>query len=309
MLNISALYLSQKRLNEVLSRETLPVTARIYTLSAPENSGLQRTAILGAYEDAVLAWLTVAKLPSLGQLVAENRLTQGAFFTHLGAFSGSGILDGASRHARSLPLKKEAKLTTKLDLFRTGLTLDVQVHPENYTTASAPGEMSGKRRLFLVGRVTECETNALRAQAYVVGHLHEEPRKGIPITDRFGRLPWHMEVFPSEIENFAAAASVNTPTKAEITQLQGILEEEVKEAFASIVGEPFVPKDWAGERSDLRTTQLRIDGQQVAAAIAFKGRSKARKKMTVADLARMAIRFPGCSPSPSISLSSSIVMK
>jgi hypothetical protein len=285
MLNISAMYLSQKRLNEVLDREILPVAARLFGLSSPQNSGLQRTAILGAYEDAVLVWLSSANFPSLGQLVAENRVTQGAFFTHLGAFSGSGILEGADRQFRGLPLRKEPLLRAKLDNFRAGLSLTVQAHPENYTTASAPGEMSGKKRLFLVGRITRCETNEFRAQAYVVGHVHEETRKGMPSVDRFERLQWHMEVFPTQVDNFAATAEVGPPTNAELAKIQSTKESDVKEAFASIVGEPFVPKDWPGEKSDLCTTQLRIDGQQVATAFAFKGRSKA-KKMTIADLGK-----------------------
>jgi hypothetical protein len=285
MLNISALYLSQKRLNEVLNRETLPAVARLFSLSSPENSGLQRTVILGAYEDAVLVWLSSANFPSLGQIVAENRVTQGDFFTHLGAFSGSGILEGADRLYRGLPLRKEALLRAKLDNFRDGLTLTVQAHPENYTTTSASGEMSGKKRLFLVGRITDCETNNFRAQAYVIGHLHEEQRKGMPSIDRFGRLQWHMEVFPTQVDNFATASAVKPPTTSELAKIQSTEELDVKEAFASIVGEPFVPKDWAGEKSDLCTTQLRIEGQQVAAAFAFKGRSKA-KKMTVADLGK-----------------------
>jgi GNAT superfamily N-acetyltransferase len=285
MLNISALYLSQKRLNEVLDRVTLPVVARLFSLSAPENAGLHRTAILSDYEDAVLAWLLSANYPTLGQLVAENRVAPGVFFTHLGVFSGSGVLEAADRHHRRLPLRKEALLKTNLDNFKTGLTLTVQAHPENYTTASAAGEMSSKKRLFLVGRITDCETNQLRAQAYVIGHLHEEPRQGTPSVDRFGRLNWHMEIFPTQIDNFSAAADVKSPTTAELAKIQSTAESDVKQAFASIAGEPFVPKDWGGEKSDLCTTQLRIDGHQVATAFAFKGRSKA-KKMTVADLGK-----------------------
>jgi hypothetical protein len=46
MLNISALFLSQKRLDEILDRNTLPAAARLFSLSAPENSGLH---ILAAY--------------------------------------------------------------------------------------------------------------------------------------------------------------------------------------------------------------------------------------------------------------------
>jgi hypothetical protein len=125
----------------------------------------------------------------------------------------------------------------------------------------------------------------LRAQAYIVGHVHEEPRKGMPSIDRFGRLPWQMEVFPQLVDNFAASASDNEPTAADLDKMLTIPESEVKAAFASIIGELFIPKDWGGEKSDLVSTQVRIDGQPVSTAFAFKGRGKA-KRLTVADLGK-----------------------
>ncbi len=246
MLNLSTLFLSQKRLDEVLNREVLSPAARYFTLGNPQNSGLERRAVITAYEDAAIAWLTSARLPTLGELLARGHLTQGSFFTHIGDFNGRGILDAAGRFRSGRPINREAVLWTKLDAFCEGLTLTAQAHPENYTTTSAPGEMSGKKRLFLVGRLTECDTKTIRAQAYIVGHLHEEPRKGMPNTDRFGRLPWQMEVFPQMVDNFASSANENMPSTAELARMLTIPESEVKSAFASIIGERFIPKDWGG---------------------------------------------------------------
>jgi hypothetical protein len=130
-------------------------SSRCFILGDPRNSGLERTAVITAYEDAALAWLTSASLPTLGELVAGDRLTQGTFFIHIGAFNGRGILDAATRFRSGRSIEKEAVLWTKLDTFREGLTLTTQAHPENYTTSSAPDEMSGRKRLFLTGRLTE----------------------------------------------------------------------------------------------------------------------------------------------------------
>ena len=55
--------------------------------------------------------------------------------------------------------------------------------------------------------------------------------------------------------------------------------------LAEIVSEPFVPKDWGGERSDLRSTRLTIEGRPCAAAFMFKGPAKF-KPLTVADSSR-----------------------
>jgi hypothetical protein len=269
-------------------------------LADPQASGLERTAIIGAYEDAALEWLTTAKLPTLGEIVAEGRLNQGVFFTHIGAFNGKGISEAPGRFRKGLPLKKEPVLWTKLDSFRAGLTLTVQAHPENYTSTSASVEMSGKKRLFLVGRLTESETDDLRAQAYIVGHLHDEPWKGVSSVDHFGRLPWQMEVFPLQVDNFSACGSEKVPTAAELREILTIPEAEVKAAFAAIIGEPFVFKDWGGEKSDLVSTQVRLEGQPVSAAFGFKGPAKA-KPLTVAGLGKMVIRFRVFSQNPVIS--------
>jgi hypothetical protein len=49
-------------------------------------------------------------------------------------------------------------------------------------------------------------------------------------------------------------------------------EETVKNAFAGLTGEAYVPKDWGGERSDLYTSRAIVRGRQVSAAWLFKGR-------------------------------------
>jgi hypothetical protein len=50
-------------------------------------------------------------------------------------------------------------------------------------------------------------------------------------------------------------------------------EAAVKQAFADIIGEPYVSKDWGGEKSDLVTARLTVDGEPTSAAFIFKGPS------------------------------------
>ncbi len=277
MLNLSALFLSPKRLNEVIARPS--------TFGRVPSDHLQRLRFNAALEDEALAWLSDARLPSLGQLLAEHQLEGATFFTHYGTFFGRGISQSALCFSQSKPLTTVPLLYTKLDEFHSGARLEMQVHPENFTSVSAPGEMSGKKRLFIAGRLTETELPNLRAQLYVVGHLHDEPRKGGAPADPLGRLPWYMEVFYSQVDQFAKGATVPTPTEIEIEHLRAIPETEIKNAFAEIVGEVFVPKDWGGEHSDLLSTQLSIEGCQFATAFAFKGPAKF-KPLNVADLGK-----------------------
>jgi len=276
LLNITAYFLSQKRLNEVLPLESLPTAARFFDIAEPRNAGLSRTAVISAYETAAIAWLNERKFPSLGQLITEGRVISGAFFTHAGPFFGREIEDAAIQFAAKGYTSKKPILWTKLDGLQEALKLTFQAHPDNYTTKSAPGEMAGKNHLFVVGRITELTDGEIQAQGYIVGRLHEEPRRGIPVIDRFNRLPWNMEVFPIQINEFALGSKETTPTPTELKLLKSTREEDVKNAFAEILGEPFVPRDWGGERSDLVTSNLSIEGVRVVAAFAFKGKSVPR---------------------------------
>jgi len=152
----------------------------------------------------------------------------------------------------------------------------LQAHPENYTSASAPGELARYNELFVVGRITNAHLPDLRAQAYVIGHVHWEDRGVGTFQDPFARLAWHMEVFPSHVMPFAEAVHEPAATAAELASLKKILESDVKTAFAQIIGEPFVPKDSPSETSDLQTNRLWLDGQQVSAVFSFKGRGLPR---------------------------------
>ena len=58
-------------------------------------------------------------------------------------------------------------------------------------------------------------------------------------------------------------------SEADLQALLDISEEDVKHSIADIIGEPFVPKDWAGEKSDLQTNSLTIDDRPHSAAFIF----------------------------------------
>jgi hypothetical protein len=86
-----------------------------------------------------------------------------------------------------------------------------------------------------------------------------------------------------QIDQFAAGAKETTPTPRELASLKTLPEEQVKNAFAEILCEPFIPRDWGGERSDLVTSNLSIGGERVVAAFAFKGKSVPRP-LRIADM-------------------------
>lgn len=281
MLNLSALFLSTKRLHEVIDQSGLPT----HLPDLNRVDGLQRTALISTYEGLTASWLESARLPTLGELLTCGDAELGAFFTHLGPFIGKDVTRASQERSAGKSLSRIPLVRAKLDSFAPGLVLTIQVHPDNYTTTSAPGEMSGHHRLFVVARITEMEGQEIRAQAYAIGHLHNRERRGVMGFDAFDRLQWQMEVFPMMLDSFAKMGDEPPPTAEELKHLLTIPETDIKHAFASILGEPFVPNDWGGERSDLVSTQLKWNGKQFAAALAFKGPAKS-KRLTMADLGK-----------------------
>ena len=57
-----------------------------------------------------------------------------------------------------------------------------------------------------------------------------------------------------------------------IEAMLSLPEETVKQHIASIIGEPYLAKDWGGELGDIDTTRVELDGRRVVAAFLLKGK-------------------------------------
>ena len=108
--------------------------------------------------------------------------------------------------------------------------------------------------MFVLRLVTDIQGSAIKAIPYVIANLVDPS---------------------SRLEGFAGAWGQH-------------LETQVKSAFAEIIGEPTVPKDWAGESSDLFTSRLVIDGQRISTAFLLKGPARFHP-MTPADLGQIGV--------------------
>ena len=78
-------------------------------------------------------------------------------------------------------------------------------------------------------------------------------------------------MYPSDIGQFSGIDFASPVTKAELEAILRVPEDTVKNAFAGLISESFVPKDWGGERSDLYTSRVFVRGRQISAAWLFKG--------------------------------------
>jgi hypothetical protein len=74
-----------------------------------------------------------------------------------------------------------------------------------------------------------------------------------------------------EIETFAVAGGVNAQDLKGLAMPMAMPEERLKELISGVIGEPFVAKDWGGERDDIFTTRVRMRGRRIITSFALKG--------------------------------------
>ncbi len=146
------------------------------------------------------------------------------------------------------------------------LRLELPLHPSHVVAGSAGDLMTGKvSDLFVCAEVLDATFNKVRAVPIFIGHqVTQGPMEQI-LGARRG------EIHPEQIDNFSNIVNVRIPSPNQLEALRAIPEEQVKTAFAEIIGEPDVPRDWGGERSDLMSTYVRVGGRRTSSAFLFKG--------------------------------------
>lgn len=77
-----------------------------------------------------------------------------------------------------------------------------------------------------------------------------------------------------DIDSFSKAKKVSTSRECYLQ----VLENDVKQAFLSHIGEPHIHRDSSVEMSDIFTPRVKFNGKNVATAIALNGRGKFKTK-------------------------------
>lgn len=276
--NLTCWYINQRRVMELVGPEF--VAQRLEGLQHLDDHQ-RKLAILAIYKTLAVNYIRTQAVESLGkQLLGQNAL-EGRLFTHYSNFWFKG-LSKLHPDAKRRQQNGTASGYAKLDAFEINLRLEFSFHPEHLTSSTAWGEMSGQKRKFFFGAIQNRSEGRLTAIPYVVGDV-------IAGKDPFASAGYwlnHREIHVDALDTFSAVADYRPRlTKKSLDALKGIPEEKIKLAFAEIIGEPTVPKDWGGERSDLFSTQVRFDGRRRSTAFLFKGPSKFRP-MTMAELGK-----------------------
>jgi hypothetical protein len=233
-------------------------------------------------KNAVVEWMRANSPSPLEVLLAEQKLKSGALFTHHSNFFFPGFSKVAEARRKNKPVKP-AIAYSKLGKWRPGGKLEFEFHHEHLTSNSSWSELSGQKRSFVLGVVTDLQGVKIKCVPYVIANIVDPSS---PLQGYAGLWHNHLEIHVSQIDSFAKVQMIQErSTKASLEPLRTISEADVKSAFAEIIGEPTIPKDWGGESSDLFSTRVMLDGQRISTAFLLKGPAKFHP-MTPADLGK-----------------------
>ncbi|MDG2531265.1 hypothetical protein [Caulobacter endophyticus] len=252
-------YLNSRRLMDLTGYD-IPVAAQ-----APlrPNSG-GRAAAMRTAAQVARGLLEAGDVPSLTEKLIKG-VDDGELFTALtwGVFKFTG-LTAAVRAQEAGKIAPPGSFSGTLQVGDTEYAVEGELSNDHVYSDTSVGLMSNRKRVLIMGRF-EVSGLAVTVHPIAIGDVVQ----GMGILE----VSWKSlaRVYVDQIDTFAAVRNVKPPKAADLAQLRAMPEEVVKASFADIIGEPFVPKDWGGETSDLQTSQVQIEGARVSSAFIFKG--------------------------------------
>ena len=243
------------------------------------NEKLRQHQISVSYAELLQRWLDESgeEVAPLEQDWLKGRLKSGRIFTVHRHFT--------FRNARGDGRDRPLAYSNFPELGNDGkdLRLELLLEPSHVVVGSPGDLLTGKvADLVVCALLLDVSPDQLTAVPIFIGHKVMQGPMDMLLSAR------SVELFPELIDNFAEVQRVRRPRKDELNALMYIPEEEIKNAFSEIIGEPYIQKDWGGERSDLLSTHVRVDGSRVSAAFLFKGPAGGSKfrAMTIKDLGK-----------------------
>jgi hypothetical protein len=173
-----------------------------------------------------------------------------------------------------LPVDFHGTLSTKSEI-----TVRGTLNAARLASTSSAGNVTGRNHSYIIGTVTALNTSSIRLRPAFAGlrSYVEDDESAL-----FG-ISQSRRVLPSEIDQFRPIDFAGPCPDSDLKMLGDTSEKLVKNAIASVLGDPFIPMDWGGERSDLYSSRMFVRGSQVSTAWLLKGPG-ARGPMTVRSL-------------------------
>jgi hypothetical protein len=157
-------------------------------------------------------------------------------------------------------------------------------NPEHVPFSTGRGRLSGRKDFFMIAYVEDRDPEQITLRPLVIGERVVRPP--VPFPDYLPVDP--LLVWASDVDEFRDV-DFNSLRPSDMKIMATVKEDTVKHAFAEILNEVVVPKDWGGEQLDLWVSSgLRVHGLRMRAAIAFKGPGAGFSVMTPRHLGKNA---------------------
>lgn len=213
----------------------------------------------------VLAGALAEALPVLG--ISELLKSLHEQLIHVGRVVGIELeLTFQRARGRDAPGVKPVDFAAAIDADEP-LLLAGSFNSARMASASAVGNLTGRRRVYLIGTITDLSEARIEIRPAFIGIRSfiedEDPASG--------EMNLGLRIYPSEIGQFGGVDFRCPVTPAELKAVLAVPEEKVKNTIADLIGEAYVPKDWGGERSDLYTSRVFARGRQISSAWLLKG--------------------------------------
>lgn len=277
--DLSCWYLNARRIGELVGGD-------IHV--QPEEIKEQRGHLASLYQlnrlkDSVVDWCKINKPKPLELEIINNTLEIGSIFTFHSPFYFKGLskiskqIDAGSRPSMALGY-------TNLKNLSHFKKLKFDFSHDHLTSNSSWVELAGQKKKLILAVVTDIKNSIIECKPYVIANLVSESSELISYEQM--SLANYLECHPRSVSEFAKIKDLKfNRSIASLKVLKNISESDVKKAFAEIIGEPTIPKDWGGEQSDLFSSRLTLNEKPISAAFLFKGPASF-KPMTLAQLGK-----------------------
>lgn len=215
----------------------------------------------------------------------SDKLDVGTLFAHFGKFHCKGLSEFERPKKNTIVPPALPLIYSKRGEIMPNGIVALPYHPEHLTSQSSRVHLTGCKRLFVLGVITSKDENQIEGIPYVIGSLVMNlfTEKG-----PFLFWPTRFAITIDEVDSFLNVRAQRPPSLQEIEALRRVPEEAIKETVAQILGEPFVPKDWAGERSDLFTSRIVLKQDNCSVCVQ-RPLSAVDREMVMAGLSRMDV--------------------
>lgn len=143
-----------------------------------------------------------------------------------------------------------------------------QIDPMRSTTNSSLEKLCHKVRKFMLAYAYDYLTNdIIRLRHIIIGdRVYNSNKYALP------GVPFSNERFPQQIDEIPRIEEISYED-VDVTKMKNYSEDEIKQWFADIMKESFVQSHWAGQKCDLYTSHLHVEGERKTAAFLLKGPS------------------------------------